>query len=184
MGKVYDQMEKLVSIISEVKEKDIISALAPNPWVLQESIIIQADIADDITYYILIGQKGSSAMVNDMDGVMTITPSEFAKYTNSIWDILPAKDPVHPAIFPIEIPRRLIKLFTWTNCVVLDPFAGSGTTLVAARDLGRKGIGYELSAEYVSYIRSKISQPIQLNLDEFWSSYFSEELNMVDRRIS
>ena len=60
------------------------------------------------------------------------------------------------AAFPEEIPRRLIKLFTMVGETVFDPFAGSGTTLKVARELGRRGIGYEIDLELRRVIRKKL----------------------------
>jgi DNA modification methylase len=60
------------------------------------------------------------------------------------------------AAFPEEIPRRLIKLFTMVGEMVFDPFAGSGTTLKVARELGRKGVGYEIDLELKPVIRKKL----------------------------
>ena len=128
----------------------------------------------DTHEYIIIAQKGYEAMKPPRpESEMTITATEFAKYTNSIWDILPSKDTTHPAVFPEEIPKRLIKLFTWTDCTVLDPFAGSGTTLHVARELGRRGIGYELSEEYVRYILKRATEGVQMKLEDFWNDYFA-----------
>lgn len=79
---------------------------------------------------------------------------------NSIWEMQPAKakSEGHPAPFPDELPRRLIKLYSFFGDTVLDPFAGTGTTIKAAIDLGRKGIGYELNPEYLPLIKKKLSK--------------------------
>lgn len=68
-----------------------------------------------------------------------------------------AKSEKHPAPFPIELPRRLIKLYSFYGDTVLDPFAGTGTTLKAAIELGRNAIGFELNPEYIPLIISKLS---------------------------
>ncbi|HLD89030.1 MAG TPA: DNA methyltransferase [Candidatus Nanoarchaeia archaeon] len=65
---------------------------------------------------------------------------------------------VHPAVFPIGLPSKCIKLFTHKGELVLDPFVGSGTTLVAARDLGRNAIGFDLKKEYVDITKKRLSQ--------------------------
>ena len=75
---------------------------------------------------------------------------EFRKWVNEIWQFS-GENPKrvnHPAPFSVEIPRRLIKMFTSKDDVVLDPFSGSGTTISACELLGRKGIGVEISEEY------------------------------------
>jgi DNA modification methylase len=67
----------------------------------------------------------------------------------NVWRIPPARFFEHPAVFPEELARRCIRLSTWPGERIIDPFCGSGTTLRAARDLGRRGIGVDLSETYV-----------------------------------
>ena len=67
-----------------------------------------------------------------------------------------AKSEGHPAPFPLELPKRLIKLYSFWGDVVLDPFAGTGTTLRAAQELGRKSIGFELNPDYIPLIKRKL----------------------------
>lgn len=83
-------------------------------------------------------------------------------FTKQIWDIpIPNKNDIafgkHSAIMPEEIPYRCIKLFSCVDDVVLDPFAGSGTTLKVAKSLGRNYIGYELYKNYKPVIEEKIN---------------------------
>ena len=82
------------------------------------------------------------------------------KMAYSVWDIPPVNSPKldekHVAPFPIEIPIRLIALYSRKNDVVLDPFAGSGTSNAAALMLGRKTIAVEMSKEYCSLIKNKL----------------------------
>ena len=77
--------------------------------------------------------------------------------TRDIWRINPDKDNDHPAPFPLEIPDQLIKLTTQPGNLVLDPFAGSGTTLVAAKQLGRDYIGIEISEKYCDLIKERLN---------------------------
>jgi DNA modification methylase len=88
-----------------------------------------------------------------------ITHTEFTEWVqNSIWDFQPvsAKRERHPAPFPEELPRRCIRLYSFVGDTVLDPFAGSGTTLQVARELGRNSIGYEINPSYESIICKKL----------------------------
>jgi DNA modification methylase len=83
------------------------------------------------------------------------------RWNLTVWNItnvLPMLGRVEEGIaaFPEEIPRRLIKLFTMVGEMVFDPFAGSGTTLKVARELGRKGVGYEIDLELKPVIRKKL----------------------------
>ena len=83
-------------------------------------------------------------------GVSDLTRDEFMDWVRGVWRIKPAsaKRAEHPAPFPMEIPHRLIKLFSYVGDTVLDPFAGTGTTLVAAYQLGRNSIGMVSSYPY------------------------------------
>jgi len=79
-----------------------------------------------------------------------IERDEFLAWTLGMWTFAGAnpRRAGHPAPFPEELPRRLIKLYSYPDDVILDPFAGSGTTLVAARKLGRRSVGIEISPEF------------------------------------
>ena len=82
----------------------------------------------------------------------TIGKAEFMAATLDVWDIPPAHAAQvgHPAPFPLGLPARLIQLFTYEDDVVLDPFMGSGTTLVAATQAKRRAIGYDIDPSYVA----------------------------------
>ncbi|MEK7846038.1 MAG: DNA methyltransferase, partial [Nitrospinota bacterium] len=84
-----------------------------------------------------------------------LTKEEWREYTKTVWHIANVSDPNHPAVFPIEIPRRLIKLFTFVDEPVLDPFAGTGTTALAALELGRQAICIDQNADYINLIRER-----------------------------
>jgi modification methylase len=99
------------------------------------------------------------------DGVVKdsskLTKEEWVSFTKDIWDIpIPNKKDlaygVHPAIMPAEIPYRLIRLFSFKGDVVLDPFAGSGTTLKVAKENGRSYIGYEIVRKYRDLINQRL----------------------------
>jgi len=78
-----------------------------------------------------------------------LTKEEWREYTKTVWHIANTTDQLHPAVFPIEIPRRLIKLFSFCGETVLDPFAGVGTTGLAAAELGRRSICIDQNRRYV-----------------------------------
>lgn len=82
-----------------------------------------------------------------------LTKEEWREFTKTVWQIANTSHPDHPAVFPIEIPRRLIKLFSFYGDVVLDPFAGTGITAQAAIPLGREVICVEQNQEFVKVIR-------------------------------
>ncbi len=90
----------------------------------------------------------------------TISRDDFLRCTQSLWEIPTesAKRIGHPSPFPVELPRRLIELYSFADDVVLDPFCGSGTTCVAAVLTGRRYIGYDIIPEYCEVARQRISQ--------------------------
>jgi site-specific DNA-methyltransferase (adenine-specific) len=87
-----------------------------------------------------------------------ITRDEFIQWTNGLWTFKgeSKKKIGHPAPFPIELPKRCIKLFSFVGDTVLDPFAGSGTTLIAATMLNRIGIGVEIDPQYCELSKRRI----------------------------
>lgn len=84
-----------------------------------------------------------------------LTKDEWREYTKTVWQIANTTHASHPAVFPEEIPRRLVKLFTFYGETVLDPFAGTGTTAAAAIPLGRKAVCVEQRKSYVNIIRQE-----------------------------
>lgn len=136
----------------------------------------------DVHEYIIIASKGSESLENINEGEKTISHNEFIEWSNSIWKILPSNSKKHPAIFPSEIPRRLIHFYTWTKGIILDPFCGIGTTLDVARNNNRRSIGYEISKNYSDYIKLKIKSGRQISLEEFndfWSDYFIHTVDKI-----
>lgn len=96
-------------------------------------------------------------------GLSDLTPVEFKAWTRNTWSICTDAEQSHskhPATFPLELPRRLIKLYSYVGDVVLDPFAGSGTTVLAAKVTGRVGIGVELSERYCRLARNRTAQDV------------------------
>jgi site-specific DNA-methyltransferase (adenine-specific) len=78
-----------------------------------------------------------------------ITKEEWREYTKTVWSIANTSDAEHPAVFPLEIPKRLIKMFSFVGETVLDPFAGTGTTGRVAAELKRHGVCIDQSDVYV-----------------------------------
>lgn len=85
-----------------------------------------------------------------------LTQQEWNDYFNGHWNFPGEKQNSHIAMFPIELPRRLVKMFSFYGDTVLDPFLGSGTTSRAALDLGRNSIGYEINQDFLETIKEKI----------------------------
>jgi site-specific DNA-methyltransferase (adenine-specific) len=90
-----------------------------------------------------------------------LTTAEWNEYFSGHWSFPGEKQRGHLAMFPEELPRRLIRMFTFEGETVLDPFLGSGTTSLAAMRLGRNSAGYEINEEYLSIIRSKLGEALQ-----------------------
>jgi len=111
----------------------------------------------DVHEYVLVASKG--AYRRSRIGKDTISKDEFLEATTSIWNIksASAKRVGHPAPFPVDLPRRLIELYTFTGDLVLDPFIGSGTTAVAAIETGRHFVGYDNDATYLETARARIA---------------------------
>ncbi len=85
-----------------------------------------------------------------------ITKDEWNQYFSSHWNFNGVKQMGHIAMFPEELPKRLIKMFSFAGETVFDPFAGSGTTSLAAKHLGRNSIGYEINKEFAPIIKDKL----------------------------
>jgi site-specific DNA-methyltransferase (adenine-specific) len=113
----------------------------------------------DTHEYILVFSKGSFARKKGHSQSNTITRDQFMQWTRSVWTLNPesAKKVGHPAPFPVELPYRLIQLYTFTGDVVLDPFMGSGSTALAALQAGRRYVGYDTNAEYVRLAEERIA---------------------------
>src|SRR3954452_10457804 len=110
----------------------------------------------DVTERVVIASKGRFDRA--VAGVPTIGADEFMEATLDIWD-LPAESAKrvnHPAPFPVELPQRLIELYTFEGELVLDPFMGSGSTAVAAVRAGRHYFGYDTDPEYVEAARARV----------------------------
>ena len=112
----------------------------------------------DIHEYVLVVSK--DVMKRDRTGADTILRDELLENTKSVWTFPTesAKRVGHPTPFPLELPRRLILLYSFSGDVILDPFCGSGTTCVAALMQGRRFIGYDNSSEFCDLARRRISQ--------------------------
>jgi site-specific DNA-methyltransferase (adenine-specific) len=113
----------------------------------------------DTHEYILVFSKGSFSRKKPEGKKNTITREQFMEWTKSVWTMNPesARKVGHPAPFPVELPFRLIQLYTFSGDIVLDPFLGSGTTAIAALRAGRQYIGYENNPEYVQRAEERIA---------------------------
>lgn len=98
-------------------------------------------------------KKTSGSRIND------IKKDEFIQWSTGFWTINTgsiSRNKNHPVAFPLELPTRLMKMFSYVDDTVIDPFCGSGTTLVACSNNNRKGIGVEISSEYCEIIKKRL----------------------------
>ena len=85
-----------------------------------------------------------------------LTDEEWNQYVTGHWNFPGEKQDKHLAMFPEELPKRLIKMFSFVGDTVLDPFIGSGTTSLAAKNLNRNSIGYEINGDFLPVIKEKL----------------------------
>jgi DNA modification methylase len=121
----------------------------------------------DITERVVVASKGrfdragniKERQAQGLPHENTLTTDEFMAATLDVWEIPPesARRVRHPAPFPVELPERLIQLYTYRGDLVLDPFMGSGSTLVAAARTGRRFVGYDLDPSYVAIARQRVA---------------------------
>jgi site-specific DNA-methyltransferase (adenine-specific) len=114
----------------------------------------------DVHEYILVFSKDTYRRTNIAERQATITKDEFLEFSKSLWDFptQSAKKIGHPAPFPLQLPYRLIQLYTFAGEVVLDPFMGSGQVALAALKCNRHYIGYEIDPDYVELAHNRINQ--------------------------
>jgi len=118
-------------------------------------------ILRDIHEYILIFSKGDYKRERNKDEkdikLNSISRDEFMEWTKSIWtfNAESARRVGHPAPFPIDLPHRLIQLYSFKTDIILDPFMGSGTTAIAALKSGRKYVGFEISKDYIDLTKKR-----------------------------
>jgi site-specific DNA-methyltransferase (adenine-specific) len=121
----------------------------------------------DVTERVIVASKGRfgrarSPKERRREGLpheSSIAADDFMALTLDVWDIPPesAVRVRHPAPFPVELPQRLMELYTYRGDLVVDPFAGSGSTLVAALRCGRDCVGYDLDPAYVELSRTRVA---------------------------
>ncbi len=111
----------------------------------------------DYEFILLFKKPGAPAKVSrEVKEASKLTKEEWNLYFAGHWNFAGAKQKAHLAMFPLELPRRLIRMFTFVGETALDPFLGSGTTSLAAKELGRDSIGYEINADFLPLIKEKL----------------------------
>ena len=117
--------------------------------------------------FILIFKKPGKgrAVAREIKEASKLTKEEWKEYFSGHWRFGGAKQVGHEAMFPEELPRRLIRMFTFVGDTVLDPFLGSGTTVKAALELGRNSVGYEINESFLPLIEEKMGLKGKLPLN-------------------
>ncbi|MBP8639113.1 MAG: site-specific DNA-methyltransferase [Dictyoglomi bacterium] len=130
----------------------------------------------DIHEYILVFSKGTFSR-EDLGRKSTISKEEFLEFTKSVWTFAaePATKIGHPAPFPVELPYRLIQLYTFEDEVILDPFIGSGQTAIAAIKTYRHYVGYDINESYVKLAERRIKE---------FSTNFASPMEIHSRKVS
>jgi DNA modification methylase len=108
-------------------------------------------------YIILLRKPGKPPRPSpEQKRLSRLTRKQRSDWFRGIWRVQPDRQVVHKAVFPVEIPLRLIKMYSFSGETVLDPFMGSGTTALAAEMAGRNSVGYEINRDFEPIIRGKI----------------------------
>jgi site-specific DNA-methyltransferase (adenine-specific) len=112
----------------------------------------------DYEFILLLKKPGIAPKPTpEQKSASTLTIDEWNTYFAGHWNFAGIKQAGHLAMFPEELPARLIKMFSFVGETVLDPFLGSGTTSLAARNLNRNSVGYEINAEFIPIIKEKLN---------------------------
>ncbi|MCX7761763.1 MAG: site-specific DNA-methyltransferase [Candidatus Kryptonium sp.] len=119
----------------------------------------------DYEFILIFKKPGKRKVSKEIKERSKLSKEEWKEYFSGHWNFPGEKQIDHEAMFPDELPRRLIKMFSFVGDTVLDPFLGSGTTLKVALELNRDGIGYEINPNFVPIIEEKLG--LMVNLVEF-----------------
>ena len=111
----------------------------------------------DYEFILLFKKLGTPIKPNkELKEQSKMTKEEWKTYFSGHWNFGGTKQDGHIAMFPEELPKRLIKMFSFVGDTILDPFLGSGTTSLAAKKLNRNSVGYELNPDFIPYIKRKL----------------------------
>ncbi len=117
-------------------------------------------VKNDIEHILFLRKPGGYRKpTREMEERSRISTDDYAHWFSPVWsDVTGQIRKDHPAPFPVEVPRRLIRMFSFAGDTVLDPFAGTGTTAVAAMETGRNSISIEIEPSYISIIDDRLRQ--------------------------
>jgi site-specific DNA-methyltransferase (adenine-specific) len=140
-------------------EQNISRRTAWGSWLSAAAPYVIAPVEVIVVLYKKEWKKTSGSRKSD------ITKKEFMEWTNGVWNFMgeSKKRVGHPAPFPVELPRRCIKLFSFVGDTILDPFLGSGSTLLACLQTGREGIGVDIDKKYCELAKRRLLTEGQIN---------------------
>lgn len=149
-------------------EGNISRRTAWGSWLSASAPFVIAPVELIIIFYKNEWKKTSGSRISD------ISRREFIEWTNAVWSFNgeSKKRIGHPAPFPRELPRRLIKLFSFVGDIIFDPFVGSGTTIIEAVNNKRIGVGLEIDSKYCELAKKRISNE---------TIVFNPELDLVEK---
>ncbi len=134
----------------------------------------------DFENILLFKKQGKAASVSkDIREASKLTDEEWNTYFTSHWNFPGAKQSEHIAVFPEELPKRLIKMFSFVGDTVCDPFMGSGTTALAAMKLDRNSIGYEINRGFRRYYHEKLTKESDNSHFEFYDDNCHIDANQL-----
>ncbi len=120
----------------------------------------------DYEFILLFKKRGKRRIPRERREAAAMTKEEWKTFFSGHWTFGGARQGEHGAVFPEELPRRLIRMYTVHDDVVLDPFLGSGTTAQVALQLGRRAVGYELNPDFRSLIEARLDDVDDLTPDQ------------------
>lgn len=134
----------------------------------------------DYENILLFKKQGKAPIVKKhVKEASKLTDEEWSTYFSSHWNFPGAKQSEHIAVFPEELPKRLIKMFSFVGDTVCDPFMGSGTTALAAMKLERNSVGYEINREFRRYYHEKLTETDGGSRIEFYEDYNKNDFEQL-----
>jgi len=135
----------------------------------------------DYEFILIFKKQGISPKINsDIKEKSKLTKEEWNQYFQGHWNFSGAKQDGHIAMFPEELPKRLVKMFSFVGDTILDPFLGSGTTSLAAKNLHRNSVGYEINKDFLPIIKDKLNVENSLNLEGIVFDITSQNIEKTD----
>lgn len=132
----------------------------------------------DFEHILLFKKQGTPpAVTNSQRNASKLSQEEWNEYFRSHWTFSGARQDRHMAVFPEELPKRLIRMFSFAGDTILDPFMGSGTTALAAARCGRNSIGYEINKDYYVFYKEKVVD----QLGQEGTFEIAEDKSVIDR---